>query len=74
MADASLFFEVDCLVTGGVELQAGGGIVRARGKASKVQKRATAPVRRSGTAEEPCSQSFGSSPILPVFSFFLRFA
>ena len=50
MVDASLFFES---LTRGAELQDGGGIARAGGLASKVQKCATAPVRRSGIAEGP---------------------
>jgi len=40
-------------LTGGAELQDGGGIVRAGGLASKVQKCATAPVKWSGIAERP---------------------
>ena len=38
---------------GGAELHDGGGIARAAGLASKVQKCATAPVKRSGIAEGP---------------------
>ena len=37
-------------LTGGAELQDGGGIARARGLVSNVQKCATAPVKRSGIA------------------------
>ena len=40
-------------LTGGAELQDGGGIARAEGLASKVQKRTTAPLKRSGIAEGP---------------------
>ena len=40
-------------LTGGAELQDGGGIARAGGLASKVQKCATAPVKRSEIAEGP---------------------
>ena len=40
-------------LTGGAELQDGGGIARAGGLASKVQKCATHPVKRSGIAEGP---------------------
>ena len=40
-------------LTGGAELQNGGGIARAGSLASKVQKGATAPVKRSGIAERP---------------------
>ena len=38
-------------LTGGAELQDGGGIARTGGLASKVQKCATAPVKQSGIAE-----------------------
>ena len=38
-------------LTGGTELQGGGGIARAGGLASKVQECSTAPVKRSGIAE-----------------------
>ena len=40
-------------LTGGAELQDGGGIARAGGLASKVQECATAPVKPSGIAEGP---------------------
>ena len=50
-------------LTGGAELQDGGGTVRAGGLASNVQKQATAPAKRSGIAEGPWGQrqSFYSS-------------
>ena len=50
-------------LTEGAELQDGCGIARAEGLASKVQKYAIAPVKRSGIAEGPCGQrlSFSSS-------------
>ena len=40
-------------LTGGAELQDGGWIAQAGGLASKEQKCATAPVKRSGIAEGP---------------------
>ena len=40
-------------LTGGAEHQDGGGIARAGGLASMVQKCATAPVKRSGIAGGP---------------------
>ena len=66
MADASLFFEVDCLVAGGAELQDDGGIAQARGHASKVHKCNNVSVKRSRIAEGPCGyrQSFWISLVL----------
>jgi hypothetical protein len=55
-------------LTGGAELQDGGGIARAGGLASKVQKCATAPVKRSGIAEGPCGQRQSFSSSFDLFS------
>ena len=43
-------------LTGGAELQDGGGIARAGGTASTVQQCATAPTKRLGIAERPYGQ------------------
>ena len=48
---------------GDTELQDGGGIARAGDTTSKVQKCATAPVKRAGIAE---GRVVRSSPFLPV--------
>ena len=69
MAEASLFFEVVCLWPGALRHQDGGGIARAEGLASKVQKCATAPVRRSMIAEEPCGQGQSFSSSFDLFFF-----
>ena len=59
-------------LTRGAELQDGGGIARAGGLASKVQKCAIAPVRRSGIAEGPRGQRQSYASSFDLFFFDLH--
>jgi hypothetical protein len=60
---ALLFVGGLCVRVRGAKLQDGGGVARAGGMISKVQKCAAALLKRPGIAEEPCGQgrSFSSS-------------